>query len=152
MGSYFLRLIYQAQTVVRKRARRVFGPVNVMWQRVRLAIVGICAMKHTRGCGLKECVGEKPTFIMDVMFMVLEVFNDEVIPTSDGYWLHRCGDTEGGPACCDCIETLHRKMVMCIIRIILRARPPIPALSRWTKSGTTSDYYTLGFGICNVLL
>ena len=97
--------------------------------------------------------GPKPTWTDDLMFL-FRVFNHTLVPTEDGYWAHREAARPGdiGACCNHDITILIRKMSICILRIILRCRPAIPVLSRWTSSGPASDFFILSTAVCKARL
>ena len=61
MGGYFLRCLYVVHDAVRKRAKFVYCEVDILWQRVHVAIIGLVCGKHSKGCCFEEHVG--PTLL-----------------------------------------------------------------------------------------
>ena len=85
------------------------------------------------------------------MFRMMEmVVNHELLPTAEGHWLHRCGESVDGVTCCQSIEDTQHKFSLVLLRICLRARPVVASLSRWTKSGPMSDWYVLTIVVLKV--
>ncbi len=147
MSGSFLRVLYVSKEIAIRCAEFTTEPVAEIWIKARIAIKGLVAAKHTKGVVFREFVGDKPTWPTDLDWCFDMVFNASLMMRADGKFLHACTDDD---CCPEGIESLRRKMLVVMLRIILRCRPMIPMLSRWGLTGPTTDFLMLVIGVCNV--
>jgi hypothetical protein len=148
MSSYYLRCLYAVNTVVLAKVRIEHGEPDPQWQRVGVVIIGLVRGWHKRGAIYKEFVGARPTWVQDLEWCFAFVFTGPLIPDSNGYWVHRCR----GEDCCDGGRaTTVRKWLVALLRCILRCRPPVPVLSRWTLTSPCLDFYVLAVTVLCIL-
>lgn len=65
---------------------------------------------------------------------------------SDDHLVHYC------QGCCDSSMHSHLKVVDAVMRTILRERPVVPQLSRWSKPVSSLDFWLLGLSCHGILL
>ena len=160
MGGYYLRMMYGVGPAVSKLCRvtrLVTDRPNPKWKKVVEVLVGLLAHMHTKSMVYAGYVGEDAGWIDDLRWF-FSIFNstlrfdaksEHANPNADsspGFWLHHC---DGAGCCRDDADTRH-KMVVAILRVVLRSRPQVPALSRWTSTATCADWFLLALSAQNV--
>ena len=144
MGSFFLRMIYRLGPLTSAMVNIRIGQPDPFWQRCAEGIKSIVTLSHKQGLLFSEQRGEKlhrkPSYDDDLDFL-FTMFNGPLLQDGDDAgWSHVCA----GETCCPGgrPQTLMRFRA-CTMRVPLRRRPPIAAMSRWTVMGPSTDTFLL---------
>ena len=153
MGSYFLRCIFNVALAVDKLSRRRICAPNHDHVRAGKAVIGLCCLLHEKSMLQAEFVPRseaKPTWQTNLEFL-FSLFNGSLrfkggaTPDHAAHaasedpeysWTHCCS----GPDCCANAQETQRRQKAGIMRVLLRSRPVVPTLTRWTQTSFCSEW------------
>ena len=134
MGAFWLRMVYCVPRLCDSMVRPTTEPRSALWARVANGLIGSLLLTHVVGLLFHDVTGKtgKPSWHDDLCFL-FETFSGDLL--SNGWMYHTTAPYD--------LEAIQRRFRAVIMRVILRRRPPIFSLSRWTVIGPSLDFYVL---------